>query len=230
MVCSRSSAAWIASGVVTARPPRTRRAGGRERHRARPQPASRSPRARRREGVVARGLELDVRPGLGRGASGLASRDDEELEGAAHGGPRRTKGGEALGQPAGRQSTWAPSIWTARLASGKGKTSRREAGTGIGGAGTLQGMSAIPSSLIQTRRGRDRADRSRVHPPGRRSSSSSSTGGAIPPVDRAASHATGRELRRERAATDRNVLRVARLHGRWARTACSEAIAQPKPT
>ena len=26
MVCSRSSAAWIASGVVTARPPRTRRA------------------------------------------------------------------------------------------------------------------------------------------------------------------------------------------------------------
>src|SRR5690606_11135015 len=62
------------------------------------------------EGVVARGLELDVRPGLGRGASGLASRDDEELEGAAHGGPRRTKEARRLaslrgGSPPGHRAS-----------------------------------------------------------------------------------------------------------------------------
>src|SRR5690606_5311495 len=35
------------------------------------------------------------------------------------------QGGEALGQPARRQSTWVPSTWTARLASGEGKASGR---------------------------------------------------------------------------------------------------------
>ena len=43
----------------------------------------------------------------------------------------RISEGEALGQPARRQSTWAPSIWTARLASVEGNLRCGQRGHGV---------------------------------------------------------------------------------------------------
>lgn len=61
-------------------------------------------------------LRLDISPRA-------SCRDDEGLEDGRM-VDSANSGGEALSRPASRQFTWAPSIWTARLASGHGKTRR----------------------------------------------------------------------------------------------------------
>lgn len=72
-----------------------------------------------RRPVVTHGIEHDVRPRLGRRASGLASRNDEALERVVH-LDLAERGGEALGLPAGRWSTRKNRARTARRASEEG--------------------------------------------------------------------------------------------------------------
>src|SRR5690606_27318538 len=98
--------------------------------------------------VLARRLELNVRPGLGRGA-GLAGRDHKDPEGAPHGGLRRTAEARRLaslrgGSPPGYRASGpraSPPVAAKPRSDGSGDRSERESRAALGarGGGDVQG-------------------------------------------------------------------------------------------